>query len=243
MGVLFNAKTINLNKMLVDHSKTYRFTDVKNLAHILRLLVIRKTLKSVIDKPVDRYADFGCSNGFVTDIVAKEVDAANVFAFDCNDNIENGKKMYPRIRFDIFDLNAENLQVEKYNLVTCFETLEHVGNIRNAVQNIVGALAGKGCLIITVPIEISVVGFLKYIIKRCFYRYDFPLECREVEYVKKLIFHERIGVLRKPAECYGSHFGFDYRDVDDVLNVVRDEGMQVEVKNIITTRFYICKKT
>ena len=44
--------------------------------------------------------------------------------------------MYNSIDFNVFDLNQEHISSEQYDIVTCFETLEHVGNLNIALDSL-----------------------------------------------------------------------------------------------------------
>ncbi|MCH8569606.1 MAG: class I SAM-dependent methyltransferase [Balneolales bacterium] len=57
-------------------------------------------------------------------------------------------------------------------MVTCFETLEHVGDFNTALNNILGLCSPGGAVIITVPIEIGPWGIGKFVVKRFVYGYS-----------------------------------------------------------------------
>jgi 2-polyprenyl-3-methyl-5-hydroxy-6-metoxy-1,4-benzoquinol methylase len=223
-------------RMLTDHSKTYRLTDVRNIAHIMRLKAILGTLAKRVRPGVRSYADFGCSNGFITSQVAERLRIPQAAGFDHSDNVEIGAQRYPSIRFSRLDLNVVHDNMPSYELVTCFETLEHVGNMESAAENVWRCRSPGGYLFVTVPIEIGWVGLLKYAVKRFLFRYDLPLNCTDGQYARALLKGERISRFRPPAAGYGTHFGFDYRDVDELL--AARCGGKIEAWNSGTTRFY-----
>lgn len=223
--------------MLTDHSKTYRLNDVRNIAHVMRLKAILRTLVAHVKHGPATYADYGCSNGFITSQVAERLGVARAHGFDYTDNVDVGARLHPHIRFKRLDLNVVHNDLVTCDLVTCFETLEHVGNMESAVRNVCSSRGPSGSLLITVPIEIGWIGFLKYLIKRFAFRYELPLACNDRQYALALLRGERIGKFRKPASGYGTHFGFDYRDVDELLG--RYAGAPVRAWNSGTTRFYL----
>lgn len=222
--------------MLTDHSKTYRLNDVRNFAHVMRLKSILKTLSERARGNLETYADYGCSNGYITSRVAQRLGIPKVSGFDHSDNVDVGAKLHPEITFRRLDLNVVHTELDTYDLVTCFETLEHVGNMESAIENVCRSRSVQGCLMITVPIEIGWIGFLKYVVKRFVFRYDLPLRCNDRQYAAALLKGERIGRFRSPAPGYGTHFGFDYRDVDEIL--ARKAQVRVETWNSGTSRFY-----
>ena len=227
--------------MLTDHSNTYRLNDVRNVAHIIRLKSILRTLGVRVRGKITTYADYGCSNGFITSQVAQRLGIPKVSGFDHSDNVVVGSRLHPEINFQRLDLNVVHADLGKYDLVTCFETLEHVGNIESAIENVCRSRSPGGCLLVTVPIEIGWIGFVKYVIKRFLFRYDLPLQCNDRQYAKALLKGERISRFRPPAPGYGTHFGFDYRDVDEILS--NRAKVRFEAWNSGTTRFYFIGST
>jgi SAM-dependent methyltransferase len=224
--------------MLTDHSKTYRLSDIRNIVHVMRLRAILRIIEEKITNPVDTYADYGCSNGFITSKIAGKLKVRVAEGFDYTDNVLVGAQLHPEIRFARFNLNVVN-DVKRYDLVTCFETIEHVGNMEIAIQNVCRSRAPGGLLLVTVPIEIGWIGFLKYVIKRLLFRYDLPLACSDWQYTVALLKGDRIKHFRHPAEGYGTHFGFDYRDVDDLLRSRGD--ITFDSWNFGSTRFYLVR--
>ena len=202
----------------------------------MRLRAIRRTLRAGIKYPPKNYADFGCSNGFITNQIVELLGVSDATGYDYSDNVLVGSALYPKVRFQRLDLNIAHGNLDRYELVTCFETLEHVGNMESAVANVCQSRTPEGSLLISVPIEIGWIGLLKYVIKRFLFRYDLPLLCNDFEYIAALLRGERIGRFRRPETGYGTHFGFDYRDVDELL--VRHAGAPVKSWNAGTTRFY-----
>jgi len=223
--------------MTVDHSQTYKLNSIVNIAHIYRLRKILAVLRLKLNgRKAERYADYGCSNGFITNKIHEEYVSGESFGFDWSENIEVAKKKYRNIQFKKKNLNIKTQDSGSFDLITCFETLEHVGDMRNALATILDSRSSSGVAVITVPIEIGLVGILKYVLKRVLYRYDLPLKCGDLDYLHALACGKDISQFRFPAEGYPSHFGFDYRCVDNLLNE-RDESYLAF--NSLTTRFYI----
>jgi hypothetical protein len=122
--------------------------------------------------------------------------------------------------------------------VTCFETLEHVGELANSLTNLLALTRHGGTLVLTVPIEVGAIGTLKFIAKM-FYRYNLgELPARRNlswMYFSDLIRGTRMSKFRDRRPSWGTHFGFDYRDVDDFL---LQRKIPYEARNEFTTRFY-----
>ena len=222
--------------MTVDHSLTYKQTRFRNIPHFLRK---RRLLKLVDTAPknIQTYIDFGCSNGYLTNLCSKILAPQKTFGFDHSDNIEVAKKVYPNITFDYLNLNKTSQVDEMADVISCFETLEHVGDTLSAIKTLKSSCSDQGVVLISVPIEIGLVGLIKYAIKRLLYKDPLKLNCGDLEYVLALITGKDIGRYRIKADGYGPHFGFDYRTIDAQLDQVFS-GFTIDRWNSMATRFY-----
>tara|TARA_Y100000287_G_C14234109_1_gene363788 strand:- start:8526 stop:9239 length:714 start_codon:yes stop_codon:yes gene_type:complete len=235
-------KSNRINKYSqIDHSKTYKDFKFRNIPHILRLKKHINILKNLKNKSFNSYSDYGCSNGYITNIISKKINPKKTVGFDHSLNLELARKEYPEYEFKFFDLNIPNNNNEKFDLVTCFETLEHVGCIFNGIDNLINSLTKKGILIISVPIETGLIGFLKFSIKRIFYKDTYTLNKPELSYLKALLLNKDISGFRDPDQThYGPHLGFDYRVIDRYLK--KFSSINFQFFNSYTTRYYIVEK-
>lgn len=225
----------------LDHSITYREFSFRNIPHITRLNhILRLARRLKIERKGLSYLDVGCSNGFITNAIGRELRPARITGLDHNhENLQIAKSAYHGIDFDFIDLNRQTTPNDKYSLITCFETLEHVGDIKIALQNIFSFADENATIVISVPIEIGFRGICKFFIKTVFFGYklnELPGNISWLDYLSKLISGGRISTYRDMKGGWGNHFGFDYRDVDDIV----DSMAQTSIKyNSFTTRFYI----
>lgn len=208
--------------MEFDHSITYKDKKIKNLPHKLRLKNIIEIIDGIENKI--SYADIGCSNGYITNIIQQKYHIDTVDGYDhCEDNLSVARSSYRDINFHYIDLNEVVSIDKKYDLVTCFETLEHVGDIDNALANIINMKKSTGRLLISVPIEVGSIGILKFIVKTLVYKYNLSEinDDRETlfywRYLLSLLLFKNISAFRKSKSGYGTHFGFDYRSIDIFL--------------------------
>lgn len=227
--------------MALDHSATYRHFSLKNINHFARIRDIKKTLVRMSSGDVVmRYADYGCSNGYLTELSSKILDANATVGFDHNEeNLRIARSKYPTLEFLSMDLNSGELLHDQFDFVTCYETLEHIGDIENALKILVGSLSKGGKALVTVPIEIGAVGLLKFAVKMLVFRYSLDeLSARKRvgwEYFLALVKGSNINEFRDERAHWGTHFGFDYREVDNQLEVM---PIHVFAFNKGTTRFY-----
>lgn len=236
-------ETESLTDLPVDHSRTYRRPGLRNLPHRRRLAHIKRMISELSLPASPRYADFGCSNGYVTEMIRQSISAKEAVGYDHQaKHFERGRRLYPEITFRQANLNAANAVQERYDLVTCFETLEHVGSPEIALTNVVSALTSPGVGLLSVPIEIGVRGILKYYAKRAYgYTLDELPQSEGLQrrYVRALWTHRRIGAFRDQRDGWGTHFGFDHRIIDDFLEQL---GVPFEARNAATTRFYLVQR-
>jgi 2-polyprenyl-3-methyl-5-hydroxy-6-metoxy-1,4-benzoquinol methylase len=228
----------NTVSMPLDHSLTYTDGRIRNLPHRLRLRRIINLAQTYASPTVATYADFGCSNGYLTNLLAGFIDARQSYGFDSDtDNLKAAQAVYPAINFQKLDLNKHQADFQ-FDFVTCLETLEHVGNLNNALQALLNSVKPGGTLLITVPIEIGLVGLGKIILKRSLGREIQELGIEPKDYLFALLRGRRLSHFRPGNERYATHLGFDYRDVDDFLSN-RKNKEQVKAINKATTRFYV----
>lgn len=226
----------------MDHSLTYRDGRLRNWGHRRRLREIGRAVAGLGLGPAPRYFDIGCSNGYVTARVAALVGAGEATGFDHSAKlVRSAAKAHPTIRFATLDLNvAPSAGVEQADLVTCFETLEHVGNPDAAVANIVARLAPGGAGLISVPIETGPIGLVKYVAKRATgYRLE-EIGASEVGYLSDLVLGRRLGRHRPAGRAgFGTHFGFDHRELAERLGRT---GLELRAWTAGTTRFFLLRR-
>ncbi|MFQ5617206.1 MAG: methyltransferase domain-containing protein, partial [Anaerolineales bacterium] len=125
--------------------------------------------------------------------------------------------------------------------ITCLETIEHVGNIEQTLDNILGMVAPGGHVLISVPIEIAFWGIIKFLAKVIVFRYDLDELVSDdwklkAKYFLSLITYQDISKYRKPRGGYVTHFGFDYRQIDRIL---KERDVSWSRTNYFTTAYYL----
>ena len=231
--------------MPIDHSVTYKSSSLRNWPHRKRLRDILRVLEKNAALKGKTYADVGCSNGYITSIIQKHLSPATTHGFDHDEaNIELAKERFPACEFEVIDLNSRNAPLMHFDVVTSFEVLEHVGSLNIALENILSLVSPHGgLLVLTVPIEIGWVGTLKFLLKTCVFRYSL----NEIstapgfhwQYLRSLLMGRRISGHRSERDGWSTHFGFDYRDIDSLLN---KQGVRYKASNRLTSRFYLVTK-
>ncbi|WP_169732578.1 class I SAM-dependent methyltransferase [Desulfonatronum lacustre] len=227
--------------MPLDHSLTYTDGRLRNLPHRLRLRRIARLAKKHAPSHVATYGDFGCSNGYLTSLIAAMIKAEDTHGFDHTiEHLAAARTTYPSINFQKFDLNCQAAKL-RFDFVTCLETLEHVGNLSHALQTLLNSLKSSGRLLITVPVEIGFPGLAKIILKSPLHRELQGFGTSPRGYLLALLRGERLSQFRPERDKYSTHLGFDYRDIDDYLTKRKDIKM-VEAHTKATTRFYVLQR-
>ena len=205
--------------MAIDHSLTYKKISLRNIGHRYRKWILKSEL-TPYQANCQSYADFGCSNGYLTSIFSTLLGSSKTVGFDHSDNLKIAIDHYPDLEFRFINLNNFSVIDEKFDIITCFETLEHVGDTTNALKSIQSASKSGTVILISVPIEIGFVGILKYLLKRYIFRYSLSVNCTDYDYCKALLKRLDISQFRLPADGYGSHFGFDYRNIESLVRII-----------------------
>ena len=209
----------------IDHASTYKLSlfNWRNIVHVLRLRQILTLIKDSNHDQSETYIDIGCSNGYITNLVENTNAFSTVVGFDYDDeNIVVARQRYQKIQFSKLDLNLPFEATIKGDVVSCFETLEHVGDMDAAVRGILSLTKPGGRIILSVPIEVGSIGIFKYLAKVLVYRYaeldELPRRPSKWQYFKTLLAGD-ISTYRKdePRREWGTHFGFDYRNLETVV--------------------------
>ena len=148
-----------------------------------------------------------------------------MYGFDNSDELlRKGENDYPKINFKRMNLNIKK---NFFDIVSCFETLEHVGNYKNAFDNLYFKLKSGGMIMVSVPDEIFLRGAVKFLARYLKKkipdydpRYDLMLKRKRdgFYYFFDLLLKRDIEKYRKyPAEHYGPHLGFNYKNLEKYI--------------------------
>lgn len=119
-------------KMYMEHSARYRFA--AQLARGCNVL------------------DIGCGVGYGSALLS-DIGAKNVTAFDLStDAIEYARINFSRNNISFSVKNAEDFSFNrKFDLITCFELIEHVNNPEAVLDRVAECIAPSGALVISTP--------------------------------------------------------------------------------------------
>jgi SAM-dependent methyltransferase len=176
-------------------------------------------------------ADFGCSNGYLISLLRESVFPNNKFefvGFDHSDALLSSARSrgIPNASFHRIDLNSpESLKDrwrERFDIVTCFETIEHTGSFSNAFRTLYRACGVGGVMLLSLPNEKGAPGLMKYVGRKIFRENpygDFFGRRSEIDYVRHLLLNKPIDRFRIPPQSsWGPHLGFDWEVVARFIN-------------------------
>ena len=235
-----------MSQDLLVHETTYKQKNLASLIHRDRLRVIRRVFQKYVPPAAGSWADFGCSNGFIVEAVVKTRGSSftRIVGHDHKDELLAlaRQKNIPNVEFRLFNLNEIGDTVERFDVVTSFETLEHVASYQTAFVNLYNHVNDGGVLIVTVPNEIGFTGLAKFLSRLALQRNayaGFFDDRSPIDYVRALIARGPIESFRRPSPGgYGPHLGFDYRRLDDFVQ----EGFISTGKLAVTDVFFSALK-
>ncbi len=210
-----------MNCSVYVHEKSYAKTYLGGAVHRARLKAVIKMLRRYAG---NSWADVGCSNGFVIASVLKNSDLkfGRIVGYDrSTDLLELARTRHiTNAAFSHLDLNQspDEYDARTFDLVTCFETLEHAADYRAAFKHLYYLAKPGGHIVITVPNETGMPGLAKFVGRYANrhkpYGNFFEGKKSILQYVKRLIFNGPIQDFRNPTtKGYGFHLGFDYREL------------------------------
>jgi 2-polyprenyl-3-methyl-5-hydroxy-6-metoxy-1,4-benzoquinol methylase len=198
----YDAQTINARNPLA------RFAHRNRIRRSLALALARMGSGKLLD--------YGCGSGvFVSEVVARHP--------GCAVGYEPYMTERARASLPIFDSRAEVELYGPYNLITLFETIEHLSEeeLGSFLELAERVLTPRGGILISAPIEIGPALIFKDLNRFALRRKQ--SEHRLLELLKAAI----LGIPARRAEnLKTSHRGFDFRRV---RNDLRTRGWETEV--------------
>lgn len=228
------------------HEESYNKL-VEGAVHRNRLQHIIRAFRQIEINSQGMLGDFGCSNGFVIEQMQKLVFKEKDWHFEGLDHSQAlldlaMTKQLPKTNFQFVDLNEYNPALtSRFDIVTCFEVLEHVGNLAAALKNLYNSCRSDGYIIISVPNEKGVPGLVKYLGRKLIRKKaygDFFKNQSEFAYVLHLLLNRRLDGFRKGDQLgWGPHLGFDVRVLQGLLHDEYIKTGKVELRRRWHTRW------
>lgn len=113
-----------------------------------------RVIKNLLPKAGTKVLDIGCHAGRFTEEIAKALPKAEIFGIDIDQAaIFYAKHKRPKFHFQEADAESLPFSDKTFDLITCFEVLEHVRKPKKILSEITRCLKDEGELIVLVPTE------------------------------------------------------------------------------------------
>ncbi|HSX48994.1 MAG TPA: class I SAM-dependent methyltransferase [Candidatus Saccharimonadales bacterium] len=120
---------------------------LKRFWHTEKVDTFKKLTKG---KNFKNILDVGCASGRMANEISKIFPNAKMTGVDAYGKaIEYGKKTYPNIKFRVADAHKLPFKANSFDLVICYEVIEHLTNPLKALQEMKRVLKKDGLAIIT----------------------------------------------------------------------------------------------
>lgn len=145
-------KNKDFNKILSSVPPNYYQKGAKNNLlkkywHFKKASFAVKLLKAI---PFKNCLDVGCASGFMASKIAKRFPKARFFGVDAyKEAITYAKHKYPSIKFIHAEAEKLPFKPNQFDLILCYETIEHVRNPKKAMLELKRVLKPKGTLILS----------------------------------------------------------------------------------------------
>ena len=109
-----------------------------------------KTLKLILGKKkFGTILDVGCASGSMTNEISKLFPKSKIIGIDVYSSaVEHGNKLYPHIKFIVADAHKLPFAKNSFDLVICYETIEHVINPIGILSQMHKVVKNNGLVIV-----------------------------------------------------------------------------------------------
>lgn len=174
----------------------------------------RKRMKVALDKidgvPFENLLDYGCGDGYLLEQLRHKNPAKELVGFEPVMSLEVSSDI--KIETDIERLLASG---KKFDLITCFEVLEHFGPVdqKIVVQNMHQLLADQGKMIVSVPIEIGFPVLIKNLRRVKFKN----ISLKWLAWVFRSFLGKEIPEVRDKRGYLPTHMGFSHKRLEKIF--------------------------
>jgi ubiquinone/menaquinone biosynthesis C-methylase UbiE len=112
---------------------------------------IKKSMKLCDKRPDAKYLDIGCSNGRVALEIAKAIGTTDIHGIDVANLADANQRGVKAIYADLNTDDKLPYEDNSFDVITCFDTIEHVYNTDHVVREMKRILKPDGYAIVIVP--------------------------------------------------------------------------------------------
>jgi ubiquinone/menaquinone biosynthesis C-methylase UbiE len=124
------------------YQKSVENNPLQALWHTLKIKTFKNLVKGM---KVKKVLDIGCASGYMTNKISQILSGSQIWGIDVYAKAINfGKRKYPRIEFKVADARNLPFRANSFDLVVCYETIEHVLNPLKMLKEIQRVLKKNG---------------------------------------------------------------------------------------------------
>ena len=195
----------------------------RNTRELLKQIAHKRRYRQVLDlvtspSPTDRVLDYGCADGHLFSFLVGKFERRNLVGYDPNPKLlseaEPSVLAGALLTSDIDGL-LEN-QPSSFTLIYCVEVCEHLTDrsLDELLQNITSLASSRARIIVGVPIETGLSGFLKSIYRVA---HGGRQSASIAQAFRAPLRYEDRARRVTDVEWYGAHTGFSHIKLREIL--------------------------
>jgi len=191
---------------------------IKRFSHNQRFIFCENIIKKYKFK---KLLDYGSGDGYLIKILSKNFKKSVFHIYEPDKNmILEIRKNLRGINKKIF-FNRKKLKKNSYDIVCVNEVFEHLSysGVNESIKILKKILNKNGILIISVPIEVGLAGFLKNLIRYLINQKHSNTNIKNV--IKSLLY---LKIKRPNLEYNESHIGFNYLSF---IKMLKQKGINI----------------
>ena len=194
----------------------------RNTRELLKQIAHKRRYRQVLDLvasplPTDRVLDYGCADGHLFSFLVGKFERRNLVGYDPNPKLLSEAEPSVLAGAQLTtDMNGLlETQPSSFTLIYCMEVCEHLTDrsLDELLQNIASLASSRARIIIGVPIETGLSGFLKSIYRTA----HGGRQSASIAQAFRALFSMKIERKVTDVEWYGAHTGFSHIRLREIL--------------------------
>lgn len=144
-------KSKSLNQIWQQVPPDYYHRGVKNnpLQWLWHTLKFRSFTKLTAPYQFKKILDLGCAGGYMTNKIAQIFPQSQVWGVDVYPQaIAYAQNLFPNIHFQVADAHNLPFKKDSFDLIVCYETVEHVSDPQKILQEMRRIITKKGVVLV-----------------------------------------------------------------------------------------------
>lgn len=190
---------------LYEKNPDWKFQNVNSCGNKLRNRIIKNLFSKIKLSEIGRVLDVGCGNCFTLDFLRNEFPLNEYHGIDVAIHQLN-EFVIDRFQVQILDIEKviPSLWEGAFDIILCFEVLEHLKNDKKALLNMAKLLHNNGYLLLSVPVDMKKWSnsdvenghFRRYDLQDLYHKVRKDFEIIEIKFLGGFCFDKYIKYLR-----------------------------------------------